>query len=53
MHTPGGAFVFARGVGRLSGGAHILDLFPTILEMMGVDQVEGRDGKSLLGEGGA
>jgi hypothetical protein len=52
MHTSDGAFVFVRGVERLAGGAHILDLFPTILEMMGVDPVEGRDGKSLLGGGG-
>ena len=51
MHTSQGAFVFIRGAEGLSGGAHILDLFPTILEMMGVGMVEGLDGKSLLGGG--
>jgi len=52
MHTSQGAFVFIRGAEGISGGAHILDLFPTILEMMGVDMVEGLDGKSLFGGDG-
>ena len=54
LHVP----LIVRVPGKIDGGktrddpVRIEDLFPTILEMMGVDPVEGRDGKSLLGGGG-
>jgi predicted AlkP superfamily phosphohydrolase/phosphomutase len=50
MHTSRGAFVFLKGLKIRSSGAHILDLFPTILELMDVKETERLDGRSLLAE---
>jgi predicted AlkP superfamily phosphohydrolase/phosphomutase len=49
MHTLRGAFVLVRGAAVKAKKAHILDLFPTVLEMMGVEDAEAVEGVSLLG----
>jgi predicted AlkP superfamily phosphohydrolase/phosphomutase len=49
MHTLRGAFVLVRGAAVKAKKAHILDLFPTVLEMMGVENEEAVEGVSLLG----
>ena len=52
-HTPGEAFVYFRGRSLESGEGrvpHLLDLFPTILEIMGIPGYEDADGRPLFGE---
>ncbi len=48
-HSAGGAFLCLRGRTVSKESPHLLDLFPTVLEMMGFRPEEGLDGASLLG----
>lgn len=50
MHSSEGAFVALRGRTIASDDPHMLDLFPTVLEMMGVEAEDGLDGSSILRE---
>lgn len=47
-HSAGGAFVFVRGRMIRAANPHIVDLFPTVLDMMGLPYAGDRDGSSLL-----
>ena len=48
MHSTDGAFVFLRGRRIKARNPHFTDLFPTVLDMMGVGSEEGTDGRTLL-----
>lgn len=48
MHTASGAFVFLKGRRIEASRPHILDLYPTVLDMMGVETVDEIEGRSLL-----
>jgi predicted AlkP superfamily phosphohydrolase/phosphomutase len=48
MHSAAGAFVFVRGRSIRAEHPHIVDLFPTVLDMMGLPYAGDRDGRSLL-----
>jgi predicted AlkP superfamily phosphohydrolase/phosphomutase len=47
-HSAGGAFVLVRGRAIRAANPHIVDLFPTVLDMMGLPYAGDRDGSSLL-----
>lgn len=48
MHSTDGAFVFLRGRRIKARNPHLMDLFPTVLDMMGVESVEDTEGRTLL-----
>jgi predicted AlkP superfamily phosphohydrolase/phosphomutase len=49
-HTSGGAFVYLRGRTIAAESPHLLDIYPTILDMMGVETEEELEGRTILRE---
>jgi len=47
-HSAGGAFVLVRGRAIRAANPHIVDLFPTLLDLMDLPYAGDRDGSSIL-----
>lgn len=49
MHTYDDAMVFIKGRGLKADGASVIDIAPTVLEMLEIERPPDMDGRSLLG----
>lgn len=49
MHTEDNAFVYVRGRRFTGQEAHLVDLYPTLLDLLELSVLEDLDGKSLVG----
>lgn len=49
MHTEDNAFVYVRGHRFVRQETHLVDLYPTLLDLLDLSSAEDLDGKSLIG----